>query len=67
VGKVFTVSKARVQPKRAAYNNTNSDYEITLDRNSVVQVRPPSHRCCVAMWLVVPVCTGVRNMPWAPI
>jgi ssDNA-binding replication factor A large subunit len=40
VGKVYMVSKARVQPKRAAFNNTNSEYEITLERNSTVQVRP---------------------------
>jgi len=36
-GHVYTVSKGSLKPKRAQFNHTNSDYEITLEPGSLIE------------------------------
>eukprot|EP00854_Cymbomonas_tetramitiformis_P010261 gene10261-12137_t len=37
VGGVYVISKGSLKPKRKEFNNTNSDYEISLELSSVVE------------------------------
>ena len=39
-GSVYTVSRADVKPANRKYTNTTCDYELTLNRNSVVDLCP---------------------------
>ncbi len=40
VGQIYMVSKGSLKPKNARFNNTSHEFEIYLERSSVVQHCP---------------------------
>lgn len=53
VGKVYTISKASLRPRKPQFNATKHDYEIQLENNSTIEEVPDEvRRGCVCMCCV---------------
>lgn len=54
-GKTYYISKARVNIAKRKFNNVNNDYELSLERSTLIEeVRSFGARRCIADAAVVP-------------